>query len=402
MVKKVISFLIFFFAITVSVKAISLPSEVSITADSMALINLDNDEIIYGKNEDKVQIMASLTKIMTAYVVVNQVNDLGKMMTITETDIANLKGFTCVGLEVGDKVSYQDLLYALILHSAADAAQTLAYHVAGSLEEFKNLMNKAATDIGLHHTHFEDSYGGSDDNVSTAREMAILLRRALEKTAFKKIFESRRYIMSNGLAVVNYTLIQAEFYGFDSTLITGSKSGYTPEAGLLLASTAKINGINYILVVCKSALNEPELTNHVLDSYKVFNYVNSHHYEKRVAIKKGTNLKEIKVVGGTTDSYLALCDEDVEVFLNDEEFKNIKLNYNIVDEISYENKKGDSLGYVDVTLNGEVLNTYYVYLKDDIFAYEKPSKMLVIVIILLVFFIVVLLVLNLLMYHRKK
>lgn len=398
MIKKLILIFFFLFIPLNVTKALALPVEV--TADSVALINADTGDFIYGKNEDKVEIMASLTKLMTAYAVINNVNDLNTKVTITEADIANLAGFTCAGIKVGDRVSYTDLLYALILLSAADAAQSLAYHTSGSLNDFKNLMNDEAQKLGLTKSHFEDSYGGDDNNVSTAREMSVLLRKCLENSTFKKIFTTKNYTLSTGLEVKNYTPIFAQYHGLDPDLITGSKSGYTPEAGLLLASTSTIDGQNYILVTCKSALNE-KLTTHVLDSYKVYQYIKDHHYENRVVLKKGEELKKIKVDESTTSEYITYVDKDVSVFLNDEEASRVKVEPKIVEEINSEYKKGDILGYVDITLDGEVLKSYYVYLNDEIFPYEEPSKVVIVIIILFVFFIILLFTLNILMFRQR-
>ena len=398
MLKKLM--ILFFFLLIPFHLTKALPLPVEVTADSAALINADTGELIYGKNEDKVEIMASLTKLMTAYAVINNVSDLNTKVTITEADIANLAGFTCAGIKVGDRVSYTDLLYALILLSAADAAQSLAYHTSGSLTAFRNLMTEEAGKLGLTKSHFEDSYGGDDNNVSTAREMSVLLRNCLENETFKTIFMTKNYTLSTGLAVKNYTPVFAQYHGLDPDLITGSKSGYTPEAGLLLASTATINDQNYILVTCKSALNE-KLTTHVLDSYRIYQYIKEHHYEERIILKKGEQLKKIKVNESTTSEYLTYIDKNVTLFLNDEEASRVQIEQRIVDEINSEYRKGDILGYVDITLDGEVLKSYYVYLNDEIFPYVEPSKVVVVIIILFVFFIILLFTLNILMFRQR-
>ncbi|MDE5888790.1 MAG: serine hydrolase, partial [Bacilli bacterium] len=310
--KKII-FTIFIFILGTSlVKALPLP--VDITSENAILINLDKDEVIYEKNPDDQVILASLTKIMTAYTVIKNVDNLDKKITITEKDIANLYGFTCAGLEVGDKVSYRDLLYAMMLISGADASQALAIHVSGGIEEFNELMNKEARELGLRHSNFADSYGGDDNNVSTAREVSRLLKEALENNTFKRIFETNYYTLSNGLQVVNYTASLATFHGYDSSLITGNKSGYTPEAGLLLASTAKIKGTNYLLVICKSKENS-YLSQHVIDSYKVYNFLESVDFKERTILKKGTILKKIEAEDSTISEYVVMAEKDITALL---------------------------------------------------------------------------------------
>ncbi len=394
--KKILFLLIIFFSFS-TVKALPLP--VDITSKSAVLINMDNDQIVYEKEPDKEQILASLTKIMTAYTAIQHIDNLNSKVTITEKDLSRLEGFTCAGLEEGDVVTYLDLLYAMMLPSGADASQALALHIAGSNEEFVKLMNEEAYKVGMYHSHFADSYGGDDANVSTARELAILLREALINPTFYKVFTTKRYTLSNGLQVVNYTDPTAEFYGFDTSIILGSKSGYTPEAGLMLVSTAKINDVNYALVVCKSDLNKA-LTTHVIDSFKVYNYVSKHHYAVRDLLKKGMYLKKIPVLDSTISEYTIEVLDNVSVFLSDEDYDKVKYDYHLVENLSTNNKAGDNLGYVDMLVDNEVVASYNVYLKEDIFAPKKESKLFLVVLVFLAFFILVLLSINI--FSSKK
>ncbi|HIS17422.1 MAG TPA: D-alanyl-D-alanine carboxypeptidase [Candidatus Coprovivens excrementavium] len=399
--KKIIFLFLIIFLPFIKVNALTLPTEVDITADAIVLLNLDEDEIIYTKNPDKKEILASLTKIMTAYTVLQHVDDLDKKITVTEKDIANLYGFTCAGLEKGDRVSYLDLLYGTMLISGADASQTLAIHVGGSIDGFTKLMNEEAKKLGLTNSHFADSYGGDDNNVSTAREMAYLLKTALENKTFKKIFSTNYYTMSNGLRVVNYTASLATFHGLDSELLTGNKSGFTPEAGLLLASTATINGTNYALIVCKSTINEYKST-HVLDTYKIYNYISNLTFNKYSLLKKGTILKRIEVENGTISEYVVTADKEITAILTPKDYENLEYKINITDKITPENKIGDNLGYVDILVNGELVDTYHVYLKDEIFKYQKESKVAIIAIILLIFISLILLCTNILTINKRK
>lgn len=399
--KKFIFLFLIIFLPFIKVNALTLPTEVDITADAIVLLNLDEDEIIYTKNPDKKEILASLTKIMTAYTVLQHVDDLDKKITVTEKDIANLYGFTCAGLEKGDRVSYLDLLYGTMLISGADASQTLAIHVGGSIDGFTKLMNEEAKKLGLTNSHFADSYGGDDNNVSTAREMAYLLKTALQNKTFKKIFSTNYYTMSNGLRVVNYTASLATFHGLDSELLTGNKSGFTPEAGLLLASTATINGTNYALIVCKSAINEYKST-HVLDTYNIYNYISNLTFNKYSLLKKGTILKRIEVENGTISEYVVTADKEITAILTPKDYENLEYKINITDKITPENKIGDNLGYVDILVNGELVDTYHVYLKDEIFKYQKESKVAIIAIILLIFISLILLCTNILTINKRK
>lgn len=397
---KKIFYIIILFLLSINiVKAVELP--VDVTADAVVLMNLDTEQIIYTKNPDKKEILASLTKVMTAYVVIQNVEDLNKKVTITEEDIYGLWGFTCVGLEVGDKVSYMDLLYGAILTSGADATQALAYHTAGSPEAFVKLMNEEAKKLGLNHTNFEDSYGGHDDNVSTAREFTKLLKECLKNETFKKVFNTYQKKLSNDLVAFNSTRGYAFFHGLDENLIIGSKSGYTPEAGLLLASTANINGTNYALVIMKCEIND-YMSTHVLESYRIYDYVSTLKFETKTVIKKNTVLKTIPVENGTISEYAVVVDRDINITLTEDELQAITTDIHIASKITPNNKKGDNLGFVDILLGNEVIATYDIYLTDDIYTYKEEERIPIIVTIILLFLVFIILIVNIFTRKPKK
>lgn len=397
--KKVLLFLISFLLSLTIVNALELP--VDVTADSVILVNRDDDRIIYTKNPDKEQILASLTKVMTLYTAINKIDNLNKKVTITAKDVEDLWGFTQVGLKEGDVVTYRDLLYATNLTSGADAAQALALHLSGSMEAFTEEMNENAKKIGLNHTHFADTIGRGDDNISTAREFAILLKVCLENETFEKIFNTTYYKMSNGLESINYTRSLATFHGLDDRLITGNKSGYTPEAGLLLASTATINNVNYILITMHSEENQWKST-HVLDSWKIYEYLKTLEFHEKTILPKGKKLKRINVENGTISEYLVTLDHDVKLTLTDEEFENVSIEYHIVDNINANTKKGSNLGYVDILVGDDVVETINIYLNDKIFTRQEESRLIMIIIIGLAFAVFVLLCTNILTIRRIR
>jgi len=396
--KKIILTIFIFFLSLSLVGALELP--VDVTADSVILINRDDNRIIYTKNPDKEQILASLTKVGTLYTAIKRIPNINKKVKITEKDVAALWGFTQVGLKEGDVVTYRDLLYATNLTSGADAAQTLALHISGSMEKFAQEMNKDAKALGLNHTHFSDTIGRGDDNISTAREFSILLSACLENDLFEKIFNTTYYRMSNGLESINYTRSIASFHGLDSNLITGNKSGYTPEAGLLLASTATINGTHYMLITMHSKENQWKST-HVLDSWKIYEYLATLKFEERTILPKGKILKRITVENGTISEYLVTLDHDIKETLTDKEFDKISVEYHIVDKIDAGTKKGTNLGYVDVLLEDEVIDTFSVYLNDKIFTRQEESRFILIIIIGLIFAVLVLLCTNIVNVRRR-
>lgn len=396
--KKLVFVLISFFMFISIPKSLELPIEV--TAESVMVTNLNTDEILFTKNPDQKVIIASLTKIMTAHTILNHTDNLDKKVTITSKALEGLWYYTVCGLKEGDVVTIRDLLHGLLLTSGADCAQALALSLYASIPDFVNIMNEEATKLGLRNTHFEDPVGGGDNNVSTSRELSILLKEALKNEKFKRIFETNYYTMINGLHVVNYTQSIATFHGLDPYLLSGNKSGYTDNAGLLLASTANINNINYMVIVCKSMINEYKST-HILDSYKIYDYLKTLSYKEYNIIKSGTLLKKIPVSNATTSDYYVLADKDINLTLTEENYKKIHLDYHLVDEITPEYKIGDNLGFIDIYVGDEYITSYHVYLYDDIFSPKEHSKAIIIIIILLIFLCLILLCINLLMTPKK-
>lgn len=382
--KKIIFFLLISFILISSPKAVQLPDDIDITADAVMLYSLTDDDVIYEYQADKEEILASLTKIMTAYTVIKRVPNLNEKVVIEYNHLKDLYYYTCAGLEEGDVVTYLDLLYAMMLPSAADAAQALAYSVGGSEENFIAMMNEEAQNLELYHTHFTDAFGGDDYNVSTAREMTILLKEALSNELFNKIFKSDYYKLTNDLEVYNYTGSIATYLGLDPELITGSKMGYTTPAGLLLASTATINNKEYLLITMKSNENF-KLTQSILDSYAIYNSILDKTFSKRQLLKKGTILKRLDVNNSTISEYPIIIDQNIYRTLSNEDYMNVSYDYHLVSSISWENKVGDNLGYVDIYVNDEVIATYNIYLKDEIFKYTPRSRTIIITIIILVF-----------------
>ncbi len=396
--KKIIYSIILFFIFITPLKAKELP--VDVTADAVVLMNAQTKQVVYEKNPDKKEIMASLTKLMTAYTAMNRIKNLDQKITIKQADIYNLWGYTVCGLEVGDKVTYRDLLYGALLKSGADAALTLANHIGGNEENFVKLMNEDAASLGMINTHFADSYGGKEENISTAREMALFLKIALNNKDFKKIFGTRTYHMTNGLEVINYTSAIETFHGLDTSLLTGNKSGFTLPAGLLLASTAKINGIEYILIVCKSEVNSYYSTA-IVETHKIYDYVSTQKFIEKTIIPKGTILKTINVEGGTTSEYAAIADEDIKATILETDQDKITYDYNLTDTITNENKIGDNLGYIDVLVDGNIIYTYNIYLTDNIF-YEHESHTIILIFVGLALIIIILFSVNILNKPKKS
>lgn len=231
--------------------------DITVHSKSALLLERGSGEEKYRKNAGERLAPASLTKIMTAMVVLDNTPDLEETVTLSEELFGPLyeQNAALAGFEPGERVKAIDLLYGALLPSGAEAAEALAEYVSGSGEAFVEQMNRKAEELGMENTHFSNVTGLPGDNhYSTAEDLATLLRHALDNQVFRKIFTSERYSTAptnrhpDGITVHNTMFRSLSDTSFSGVTILGGKTGYTDEAGLCLASLAESGGKEYILV----------------------------------------------------------------------------------------------------------------------------------------------------------
>ncbi len=371
---------------------ISALDNININSKKAILYNLNDDKIIYDKNSNDRTYVASLTKIMTALVTLEQVDDLDKIVTVTTNDLRNLDGYAKAGFKVGDKVNYKDLLYGLLLVSGADCAQILANNIAGSISAFSELMNKKVEQLNLKNTHFSNPVGMDEDNYSTAYDMAIILKNALMNEQFQQIFTSHQYKASNGLDLKKNTDKISSDFKLDISNIKGSKTGFTYLAEYCFASIATIDDVSYLAVT----LNADNNASRIKDSLILYDYFSSN-YSYQNILNKGDYLTKLKVKGSKTKEYEIISNKNIQKYLsNDFNKKDIKYKYQGIKVIDRKIKKGDYLGKVNIIYNGDILDVYKVYLDKDIKYYNYYLIFSLILGILLIIIIC-----SRMKYHKK-
>lgn len=241
-----------------------LPFTVSAdTAKSTIVMDLDSGRIFYEKNANQKRLIASITKIMTAIVAIEE-GDLTEKITVGE-EVLSMYG-TNIYVEVGEKMKLRDLLYGLLLRSGNDASVVIAKAIAGSEEKFVNLMNKKAQEIGMKNTIFKNPHGLDEEteNYSTAYDMALLSKYAYKNKTYRNIVSTDKYEVSTGKKTYlwynrNKLLTTYEY-------CTGGKNGYTPRAGKTLVTTASKKGLNLTIVT----LSDGDIYNNHIDLYEDF------------------------------------------------------------------------------------------------------------------------------------
>lgn len=236
-----------------------------------AILLNESGQSIYEKNADAIIYPASLTKIMTAIVAIEQSEDLQKHAMIDPQTIATFtaQNASMAGFKAGDLVTIEDLLYGTIIPSGADATATLANVIAGSEAAFVTLMNDKARELGMDDTHFVNASGLHDDeHVSSVRDLSKLFRYAIENPLFYKILTTKSYVTAVPDKLIMSSTLFTKMAGVENAIL-GGKTGYTPEAGLCLASVLEKNGNYYLLVTTNATGNVRSEPLHVEDALNI-------------------------------------------------------------------------------------------------------------------------------------
>lgn len=353
--KKVVFFLFSLFFFCYSVYA----ENFDITGEYVSLYNMNEDILLYSKNDTKKTSIASLTKMMTTLVAIEEIDNLDKIVTIKERDFEGTVGYSKAGFKVGDKVTYRDLLYGIILPSGADAVNAVVNNTLG-YDKFIKKMNETAKRLGMNDTSYANPVGKDDENnYSTSSDLVKLLKYALKNETFKTIFTTKNYKTSNGLNLES-TVNRYENI-LNTNEIKGAKSGFTKDAGRCLASITTLNNVDYLLVVINSSTTSPY--NAVKDTITIYDYYNNNYGYKNI-INDDTFIKEIPVDFSKEKTYKITGSEDIEKYLKN----NTEVTYEYVgsDKITFNTKKGSKLGVVKIYDGDVLLATSNVYLENNI------------------------------------
>lgn len=249
------------------------------SSKSILLVQVQSGTVIAQKNAKASCDPASLTKMMTVLLAVEELPELDELVTLPEEIFTSLyaENASMAGFCPGETVTVRDLLYGAMLPSGAECCVALALRVCGSEEVFVTLMNQKAQELGMTQTHFCNPTGLTDEeHKSTAADLAILLRAALQNSTFRMIFTTARYTTSQtmahpeGLLLSSTLLSKLDGNELTNGKILGGKTGYTSEAGLCLASLAEIGGQEYILITLGAPGNHSTVQYHIQDAITIY------------------------------------------------------------------------------------------------------------------------------------
>lgn len=243
------------------------------------LMDAETGDILEGYNAGRRIYPASLTKIMTAVLAAEHTENMEETITLPVDIFQGLyeENASMAGFAPGEQVRLKDLLYGILLPSGAECCIAFAERIAGSEEGFVELMNEKARQLGMEDTKFCNSTGLHEkEHYSTAEDMAVLLQYALKNETFRAAFTSQSYsTLPSEVYPEGFTFTSTMFRHLDGTeiengAVLGGKTGYTPEAGLCLASLGEAAGREYILVTAGADGNHDTEPYHILDAVKVY------------------------------------------------------------------------------------------------------------------------------------
>lgn len=373
--------ILFSFIVNYNVNAVNFIPNVEIASDAVYLVNLDTDTVIYQKNAEKTEYPASLTKIMTSILVLENIKDLDNTMIEAPSYIFDelyLSGASTADFLPYEIASAKDLMYGMLLPSACEAASILADYVGnGSVNTFVQMMNDKAAEIGATNTHFTNAHGLFDANqYSCAKDIALITEYAMSLPNFNEIVNTYSYEISPSnkhsepriITHTNKMLNNANDYYYP--YIKGIKTGTLDESGRSLVSSASKDGYNYLLVVMNSPLTDSEGNDVMLqfiDTKNLYNWAFDNFSEQTLLNKKET-IGEVPVEFSDGNEFVIVHPEEDYTTLWDNSVEQssiqriITLSENVVAPV----KKGQVLGTIDLKLAGESLTTVNLIASDDV------------------------------------
>lgn len=340
----------------------------NIDAGAYILIDASNGQVILEHNADvKRQYPASTTKIMTAIVALEN-GSLDQVITASQEAVYDIgKDGMNIGIMAGEKLTMKDLLNALLISSANETANIIAENICSTRQEFIDLMNKKAAELGAVDTHFTNTCGyHDDDHYTTARDLAIIAQYAMSIPEFREIAGKTRYTLPptnkhNTWGTLPYTNKLFDYKSDYYEKVTGIKSGYTDPAGHNLVSSAINKDGVELLSVIMGVRNGTSSQNVFTYSRELLEY-GFKNFSYQTVEEPGRVVKSVNVAGAEGDPLLDIVTKDGLVCLlpNDPDEHNIKKTEYITDSLTAPVNEGNILGFIEYERDGVPLGRVYL------------------------------------------
>lgn len=399
--------IIIFFSNSISYAdtTVVLDNNLDLLSESAILIDSKNGNVLYRKNENQQMYPASTTKILTAIIAIENCSLTDKISASRNAIMSIPSGYSNANIKVNEELTVQELLEVFLVHSANEAGFILAEHISGNIENFEDLMNQKASEIGCKNTHFTNPSGiHNPEHYSTAYDMALIARYCMQNQTFRDIVskpsctiettdvsEKRYFVNTNDL------IRSSSKYYYDYAI--GIKTGYTSQAkNCLIAGSLKDN-LELITVVLGSPSSATNTTSpRYSDTINLFNY-GFDNYELKDIIKENDSVTSISVKNATKDTKeLDLISKNsIEVALpNNIDISQIDSSIVLNENITAPIAKDTVLGSISYNIDGINYSTELVASHDVI---KNDVKLLLMQITSAIF---VLIVLTFLLSDKKK
>ena len=339
-------------------------SELEILAPSAILVEKDSGKILYEKNSTERRSCASITKIMTMLLVMEEINDgnLSETDTIVTSEHSSSMGGSDIWLEPGESMTAGEMIKAVMVASANDAAVALAEHISGSEESFVAKMNERAKELGMNDTEFKNCNGLDEEgHLTTAYDISLMARELMKHNEiFKYSSIWIDYLRDGKTQLVNTNKLLKSYQG-----ITGLKTGTTDDAGCCMVATAKRNNLNLISIVLGDATSKDRFS----DAAKLLDFGFANFISLKPKLQDDA-LDPLKVNNGVKKNVSLKVDFSKDIFVEKGKEKNITYSLELLNEVSAPIKENDVVGKLIYKSGDEIIAEYDVKASENI---EKIS-----------------------------
>lgn len=331
-----------------------------VSSHSACVIDIDTGRILAAKNENEKSEPASITKIMTALIALENA-DIKKVVTIPGA-AAGVEG-SSIYIKAGEKYSLEDLLYGLMLRSGNDAATAIAIDVAGSVDAFVEKMNQKAQELGCTGTHFNNPHGLPDEkHYTTAHDMALITAAALRNDTFVKIVSTKNYTAEPDGAGETRSWQNKNKLLWQYEGAIGVKTGYTKSAGKTYVGAAERNGIRIAVVVLGAKDMWGDAATLLDDAFASYQQVD--------LIKDGQSTGVTPVLEGLSSEVEGITEGSLSKTLTKEEQERIVTKCVYQTPLYAPVAKGDIIGSMQVYLDDEMIGSVPIVAAADVAAYD--------------------------------
>ena len=345
-------------------------------SDAALIVSLDTDDVLYAHNPDKKLYPASITKLMTAIVMVENIADMDNTYITYTKEANNLilgTGSVVYNLQIGERMKAKEALASLLISSHGDVAYAIAEHVGGTISAFVDMMNEKAEEMGLQNTHYVNPVGLHDDeHYTTANDIYTLAKYAYNIPLIKEMSSKATDVHASRTIANSNLLLNPNSSVFYKPTVCG-KTGFTDEAGRCLVSIASYGGYNYMAVVL-NAKTIKGARNDFIDSANMYRWA-FNNFEYKTVLGNTTPVAEIPVELSKDADFVKLTLEGgLEALLPKEaDSSTISIEPNLLYEsVDAPVVKGDIMGTADIYYAEEKIGTVNLVAANDV----EVSKMM--------------------------